>query len=213
MTPADPAIQEPEAPFSMRRRQRGGRRIVAVRSTVSAMDALRARIRAQSKTVADHIAADPEAQAFIDDWAIPEPNKLRPAVVLQDTELFDPVYSTLLVVTMTDRQRPTLQHGCAGSFPSGRWAGLAFLSLQRQVPAGPVPRIRPHLPERPSRSKMELEGKEIQSMREELQHEAREALIEHLGPAHCTVRVRVRRGPSAAVSTIRPVGRPGALCR
>ncbi len=48
---------------------------------------------------------------------------------------------------------------------------------------------------------------------EELQHEAREALIEHLGPAHCTVRVRVRRGPSAAVSSIRPVVRPGALCR
>jgi hypothetical protein len=23
--------------------------------------------------VADHIAADPEAQAFIDDWATPEP--------------------------------------------------------------------------------------------------------------------------------------------
>jgi hypothetical protein len=36
------------------------------------MDALRARIRAQSKTVADHIAADPEAQGFIDDWATPE---------------------------------------------------------------------------------------------------------------------------------------------
>jgi hypothetical protein len=34
---------------------------------------------------------------------------------------------------------------------------------------------------------------------EELQHEAREALIEHLGPAHCTVRVRVRRGHSAAL--------------
>ena len=49
---------------------------------------------------------------------------------------------------------------------------------------------------------------------EELQHEAREALIEHLGPAHGTVRVRVRRGPSAAVSSIRPVGRrPAALCR
>ena len=47
---------------------------------------------------------------------------------------------------------------------------------------------------------------------EELQHEAREALIEHLGPAHCTVRVRVRRGSSAAVSSIRPVVRPGALC-
>ncbi|WP_198949714.1 hypothetical protein [Synechococcus sp. 1G10] len=47
---------------------------------------------------------------------------------------------------------------------------------------------------------------------EELQHEAREALIEHLGPAHCTVRVRMRRGPSAAVSSIRPVVRPAALC-
>ena len=73
MTPADQAIQEPEAPFSIRRRQRGGRRFVAVSSSVSAMDALRARIRAQSKTVADHIAADPEAQGFIDDWTTPEP--------------------------------------------------------------------------------------------------------------------------------------------
>jgi hypothetical protein len=34
-----------------------------------------------------------------------------------------------------------------------------------------------------------------------------------MGPAHCTVRVRVRRGPRAAVSSIRPVGRPAALCR
>ena len=56
---------------SIRRRQRGGRRVVAVSSSLSAMDALRARIRAQSKTVADHIAADPEAQGFIDDWATP----------------------------------------------------------------------------------------------------------------------------------------------
>ena len=47
---------------------------------------------------------------------------------------------------------------------------------------------------------------------EELQHEAREALIAHMGPSHCTVRVRVRRGPGAAVSRIRPVGRPAALC-
>jgi hypothetical protein len=48
---------------------------------------------------------------------------------------------------------------------------------------------------------------------EELQHEAREALIEHLGPAHCAYLVRVRRGPSAAVSSIRPVSRSAALCR
>ena len=49
---------------------------------------------------------------------------------------------------------------------------------------------------------------------EELQHEAREALIERLGPAHCTVRVRVRRGPGVAVSGIRTASRrPAALCR
>ncbi|WP_259727423.1 hypothetical protein [Synechococcus sp. CS-1326] len=33
------------------------------------MEALRARIRAQSKTVAEHIAADPDAKSFIGDWA------------------------------------------------------------------------------------------------------------------------------------------------
>jgi hypothetical protein len=49
---------------------------------------------------------------------------------------------------------------------------------------------------------------------EELQHEAREALIEHLGPAHCTYRVRVHRDPGTAVSSIRPAGRRlAALCR
>ena len=48
---------------------------------------------------------------------------------------------------------------------------------------------------------------------EDLQHEAREALIEHFGPAHCTYRVRVRRGTGPVVSSIRPVGRPAALCR
>ena len=47
---------------------------------------------------------------------------------------------------------------------------------------------------------------------EELQHEAREALIEHLGPAHASVRVRVRRQPISALSGIRPLRRPGALC-
>ena len=47
---------------------------------------------------------------------------------------------------------------------------------------------------------------------EELQHEAREALIEHLGQAHCSVRVRVRRGPSPAISTIRAVRRSAVLC-
>ena len=72
MTPADQALQETGTPFSIRLRQRDGRRVVAVTSSVRAMEALRARIRAQSKTVADHIAANPEAKAFMDDWATPD---------------------------------------------------------------------------------------------------------------------------------------------
>ena len=73
MTPADYATEQPEAPFSVRRRQRGGRRIVQVSSSLSAMDALRARIRSQSKAVAEHIATDLDARAFIADWGTPEP--------------------------------------------------------------------------------------------------------------------------------------------
>ena len=44
-----------------------------VSSSLSAMDALRARIRSQSKAVAERIATDPDARAFIADWATPEP--------------------------------------------------------------------------------------------------------------------------------------------
>ena len=73
MTPADYATEQPEAPFSVRRRQRGGRCIVQLSSSLSAMDALRARIRSQSKDVAERIATDPDARAFIADWATPEP--------------------------------------------------------------------------------------------------------------------------------------------
>ena len=73
MTPADQANQKLNAPFSLRRRQRGGRSVLQVSRSVSAMEALRARIRAQSKTVADHIAADPDAKSFIGNWTTPEP--------------------------------------------------------------------------------------------------------------------------------------------
>ena len=47
---------------------------------------------------------------------------------------------------------------------------------------------------------------------EELQHEAREALIAHLGAAHGTYRVRVRRGPASAFSTIRSIRSSAVLC-
>lgn len=40
------------------------------------MDALRTRIRAQSKGIAVHIGTDPEAKAFISDWSTPEPFNL-----------------------------------------------------------------------------------------------------------------------------------------
>jgi hypothetical protein len=73
MTPADQATPKADAAFSIRRRQRRDRRVIQVSSSVSAMDALRARIRAQSKKVAVHIQADPAAQAFISDWTTPEP--------------------------------------------------------------------------------------------------------------------------------------------
>jgi hypothetical protein len=64
------------------------------------------------------------------------------------------------------------------------------------------------LAERPGHLEARAEGLPIHISAptlEELQHEAREALIAHMGPAHGTVRIRVRRGPSAAVSSIRPV--------
>lgn len=37
---------------------------------------------------------------------------------------------------------------------------------------------------------------------EDLQHEAREALIERVGPTHCTYRVRIRRGAPALAASV-----------
>lgn len=73
MPPAEQPAQELKTPFFVLRRQRGGRDVVQVSSSVSEMEALRARIRSQSRAVAEHIAADPDAQAFLDDWATQEP--------------------------------------------------------------------------------------------------------------------------------------------
>jgi mRNA-degrading endonuclease toxin of MazEF toxin-antitoxin module len=64
---------------------------------------------------------DPEDPA--QDPHPPEPNKLRPAVVVQDTDLLDPSYPTVLAVPMTgDRElvmadltvvlQPTARNGC-----------------------------------------------------------------------------------------------------
>jgi hypothetical protein len=73
MHPAEQTAQKRDTPFSVRRRQRGGRNGLLVSSSAAEMEALRARIRSQSRAVAAQIAADAEAQAFFDDWATPEP--------------------------------------------------------------------------------------------------------------------------------------------
>ncbi len=66
-------------------------------------------------------------QIVIADWpdAIPrEPNKLRPAVVIDDTELFDSLYPAVILVPLSDRAdfvipslsvaiEPTAENGCA----------------------------------------------------------------------------------------------------
>ena len=62
-----------KAAVSMTQANQAVQPVVALSSSVPPVEALRARIRAQSKTVAKHIAADPDAKAFIDEWASPEP--------------------------------------------------------------------------------------------------------------------------------------------
>ena len=73
------------------------------------------------------MAAFEAGQIVIADWrdAIPrEPNKLRPAVVIEDTGLFDPHYPAVILVPLSDRAdfvipslsvaiEPTTQNGCA----------------------------------------------------------------------------------------------------
>jgi mRNA interferase MazF len=65
-------------------------------------------------------------QIVVVDWrdALPrEPNKLRPAVVVEDESLFDPTYPNVILVPLTEDQRlaiadlsvaidPTPQNGC-----------------------------------------------------------------------------------------------------
>jgi mRNA interferase MazF len=65
-------------------------------------------------------------QIVIADWrdALPrEPNKLRPAVVVEDESLFDPAYPNVILVPLTEDRRlaiadlsvtidPTPQNGC-----------------------------------------------------------------------------------------------------
>ena len=78
MTPAEPGTPKVDAAFSIRRRVRDGRCLLQVSSSVSAMAALRARIRAQSKQVAAHIEADADARSFISDWSTPAASPIHP---------------------------------------------------------------------------------------------------------------------------------------
>lgn len=65
------------------------------------------------------------------------------------------------------------------------------------------------LPGRPGRLQATAENETIRieaDSLEELQHEAREALIERLGPSHVAYRVRLKRTPVAVGA--RPCPRP-----
>jgi hypothetical protein len=73
MTPADPIATKAEVIGPVQQRTNGRDSLLPMDDLAAEMDALRARIRAQSKSVAEHIAMDSDAKAFIDDWAIPDP--------------------------------------------------------------------------------------------------------------------------------------------
>jgi mRNA interferase MazF len=73
------------------------------------------------------LAAFEAGQIVIADWrdAIPrEPNKPRPAVVIEDADLFDPLYPAVILVPLSDRAdfvipslavaiEPTPENGCS----------------------------------------------------------------------------------------------------
>lgn len=72
------------------------------------------------------MAAFSAGQIVVVDWrdALPkEPNKLRPAIVVEDDRLFDPAYPNVILVPLTEDERlaipelslaidPTPQNGC-----------------------------------------------------------------------------------------------------
>lgn len=93
------------------------------------------------------MAAFSAGQIVVVDWrdALPkEPNKLRPAVVVEDDGLFDPSYPNLILVPLTEDERlaipelslaidPTPQNGC----PKRCWA------LSHCVATTSAARVRP----------------------------------------------------------------------
>ena len=65
--------QTHETPAPRHRSEGAGSHGMDLSSSASEMDAMRARIHCQSRAAAERIASDAEAQAFLDDWATPEP--------------------------------------------------------------------------------------------------------------------------------------------
>ena len=73
MTPADPTTTKAEVTCPDQEKVSGCGSLLPMSDPSAGLVALRNRIRAQTKSVAEHIASDPDAKAFIDDWATPEP--------------------------------------------------------------------------------------------------------------------------------------------
>jgi hypothetical protein len=72
MSPAEQPSTKPDDSFTILHRERAAYRVTQVRSSGSQLDALRARIRSQSKKVEAYIQASPQAQEFIAEWGSPD---------------------------------------------------------------------------------------------------------------------------------------------
>jgi mRNA interferase MazF len=92
------------------------------------------------------LAAFSGGQIVVVDWrdALPkEPNKLRPAVVVEDESLFDPAYPNVILVPLSEDQRlaipdlsvaidPTPENGCSRPTAS-RITESQLLAIRGQI--------------------------------------------------------------------------------
>jgi hypothetical protein len=65
--------QKHETPAPRHSSEGAGSQVMDLSSSAREMDAIRTRIHCQSRAAAERITSDAEAQAFLDDWAAPEP--------------------------------------------------------------------------------------------------------------------------------------------
>jgi mRNA interferase MazF len=86
-------------------------------------------------------------QIVIADWrdALPkEPNKLRPAIVVEDNELFGPAYPNVLLVPLTEDHRLAIQDLSVAIDPTGQnGCSKRCYALAHAVTATSAQRVAP----------------------------------------------------------------------